>query len=202
MSDFRFRKMVESDVIKVSLIHTKAFKDFFLTSLGMNFLKTYYRACLKNQHTIAFCAEDNMGNLVGFATGSIWAKGYHKTIFLNNIISFIASLTFSILKNPRILIRLVMNLEKKENTNDTGEYAELLSICVNPDYKGGGVGKELLMVFHLEVKKRGGVKVALTTDKLNNEAVLAFYKKCGYTTLYDFIAYPKREMYKLIAIID
>lgn len=202
MTDFIFRKMIESDITKVSLIHTKAFKDFFLTSLGKNFLETYYRACLKHQHTIAFCAEDLQGNLVGFATGSSWAKGYHKTIFLNNLLSFISTLVFSIFKNPQILIRLMKNLEKNENKNDTGEYAELLSIGVNPDFKGGGVGRELLQVFHAEAKKRGCVKVALTTDKINNDAVLAFYKKCGYKTLYDFTAYPNREMFKLIAILD
>lgn len=201
MSDFTFRKMLESDIIKVSSIHTKAFKDFFLTSLGIGFLETYYSACLKNPHTIAFCVEDQKGHLIGFATGSSWAKGYHKSIFLNNIFSFLASLAVSILKRPQILIRLIKNLEKNENKNDTGEYAELLSIGVNPDYKGGGVGKELLTVFHDEVKKRGGTKVALTTDKLNNAAVLAFYNKCGYTILYDFETYPKREMYKLISIL-
>ncbi|MBA4258957.1 MAG: GNAT family N-acetyltransferase [Chitinophaga sp.] len=202
MSDFTFRKMQESDVTKVSLIHTKAFHNFFLTSLGMGFLETYYSACLKHQHTIAFCAEDQQGNLIGFATGSSWASGYHKSIFLKNIFSFLASLAISILKRPQILIRLIRNLEKNEHKNDTGEYAELLSIGVNPNYKSGGVGKELLTVFHDEVKKRGGVNVALTTDKFNNDAVLAFYKKCGYTILYDFKTYPKREMYKLIAILD
>jgi len=202
MSDFIFRQMRESDVSKISLIHTKAFKDFFLTSLGRGFLETYYSACLKHQNTIAFCAEDIEGNIVGFATGSSWAKGYHKSIFLNNMLNFIASLAISILLKPQILVRLFKNLEKNENKNDKGEYAELLSIGVNPDYKGGGVGKELLILFHKEVKSRGGKKVALTTDKLNNDVVLAFYKKSGYTILYDFITYPKREMYKLITVLD
>lgn len=202
MSDYTFRKMQESDINEVSLIHTKAFNNFFLTSLGISFLKTYYSACLKHQHTIAFCAEDKQGNLIGFATGSSWAKGYHKSIFLNNTFSFLASLAFSILKRPQILIRLVKNLEKNENRNDTGEYAELLSIGVNPEYKGAGIGKELLTVFHGEVRKRGGGKVALTTDKYNNEAVLSFYKKAGYETFYEFKSYPQRVMYKLIAIID
>ncbi|PJE48032.1 MAG: GNAT family N-acetyltransferase [Sediminibacterium sp.] len=202
MSDFTIRKMVESDVSNVSFIHIKAFKNFFLTSLGKGFLETYYSACLKHQHTIAFCAEDLQGNLVGFATGSSWAKGYHRSIFMNNIFSFLTSLAVSIVKKPPILIRLFKNLEKNKHKYDMGEYAELLSIGVNPDYKGGGVGRELLTVFHDEVRKRGGVKVALTTDKLNNDPVLAFYAKAGYETFYEFTTYPKREMYKLMAIID
>ena len=201
MGGFTFRKMKESDVHKVSLIHTMAFKNFFLTSLGINFLSTYYRACIKNTNTIAYCTEDQYGNMIGFVTGCDWAKGYHKTIFFNNILRFGVSLAWSILKKPTILLRLAKNMEKNSDKADTGEYAELLSIGVNPEYKGSGVGRELLNLFHHEVKRRGGSRVVLTTDKLNNEAVLGFYKKAGYEIFYEFTTYPDREMYKLMSVL-
>lgn len=201
MSSFNFREINISDVQNVSLIHTYAFKNFFLTSLGIDFLKTYYRACIKNKNTIAYCAEDQYGNMVGFVTGSSWAKGYHKTVFLNNISQFLISLFWSFVNKPSIFLRLVKNIEKNHHENDNGEYAELLSIGVNPDFKGSGVGKELLNLFHQGVRSRGGLRVVLTTDKHNNDAVLAFYKKAGYEIFYEFTTYPNRNMYKLISIL-
>lgn len=202
MSEYKFRKMVFSDVKEVSLIHQAAFKNFFLTTLGIRFLETYYEACLTNDNTIAFCALDNNGKIVGFATGTLLAKGYHKSIFLRHWFVFLASLAISIVKKPSILIRLARNLEKNERKDDKGDYAELLSIGVDPSCKGGGVGKTLLNFFRQEIKKRGGNKIVLTTDKLNNDSVLGFYQKAGFETYYEFSTYPNRKMYKLIALLD
>lgn len=202
MSEFSFRKMESSDVKEVSLIHKAAFKSFFLTTLGIRFLETYYKACLSNSQTIAYCALDSDGRIVGFATGTLLAKGYHKSIFLKHLFVFLSSLAISIIKKPNILIRLAKNLEKNEREDDNGNYAELLSIGVDPSCKGGGVGKILLNIFCQEVKNRQGSKIVLTTDKLNNDAVLGFYKKAGFDIYYEFKTYPNREMYKLISFLD
>lgn len=202
MSEYSYRKMESTDVKEVSLIHQAAFENFFLTTLGLSFLETYYKACLKNQYTIAYCALDKDGKLVGFATGSLISKGYHKSVFLHHIFPFLISLAISILKKPTVLVRLAKNLEKTDQKDDDGDYAELLSIGVDPSCKGGGVGKTLLNYFKQEVKNRGGRRIVLTTDKMNNDAVLGFYKNLGFMIFYEFIAFPKREMYKLIAFLD
>lgn len=202
MSEFSFRKMEFSDIKEVSLIHKAAFKNFFLTTLGLSFLETYYKACLTNEKTIAYCALDRDGRIVGFATGTSLAKGYHKSVFLKHWLIFLSSLAISIVKKPNILIRLAKNLEKNEREDDKGNYAELLSIGVDPNCKGGGIGKILLNAFCQEVKNRKGSKIVLTTDKLNNDAVLGFYQKAGFDIYYDFKTYPNREMYKLISSLD
>lgn len=202
MSEFSVRKMESSDVKEVSLIHKAAFKNFFLTTLGIRFLETYYKACLSNNQTIAYCALDRDGKIVGFATGTSQAKGYHKSIFLKHWFVFFSSLAISIFKNPKILIRLAKNLEKNEREDDNGNYAELLSIGVDPNCKGGGIGKILLNKFCQEVKNKQGCKIVLTTDKFNNDAVLGFYKKAGFDIFYEFKTYPNREMYKLISFLD
>jgi ribosomal protein S18 acetylase RimI-like enzyme len=102
---------------------------------------------------------------------------------------------------PSVFYRLAINLEKNASQKDDNDYAELLSIAVLPESKGSGIGKKLLESFEAEVKRRGGKKLALTTDFENNEAVVNFYQKCGYTIFYDFVTYPKRRMYKMIKIL-
>ena len=53
-------------------IHQEAFHDFFLTDLGPRFLGEYYHAVLKNPGSIAVCAVNDEGQLVGFAYSKIW----------------------------------------------------------------------------------------------------------------------------------
>ena len=88
----------------------------------------------------------------------------------------------------------------KENAGvgDKGEYAELLSIGVDPDKQGGGVGKKMLLALEEEVAQRGGVKLSLTTDYENNEKAVGFYHSLGYDEWYVCVTYPNRRMYRMI----
>lgn len=186
------------DANKLADVHVQAFKGFFLTSLGMGFLRTYYRACLNQSSTIACGLNDEDGNVVGFATGTLESKGYHRKVFISNSFNFLNAIAKSFLTNPKILFRLIRNLEKNEMIEDDQNYAELLSIAVLPDSKGNGLGELLLTSFEDQARNRGALRIALTTDFYNNEGVIKFYEKCGYSFFYSFETYPKRKMVKMI----
>ena len=179
-------------------IHIKSFNDFFLSTLGKDFLRTYYKAVLQFEESIAVCAINTQGKLVGFATGSMQATGYNRRLLSANCRGFLLVALKLIFTKPKAIIRLLKNLTKQANPADDGNYAELLSIAVLPTEKGNGVGKGLLNYFEAEAMKRGCTKVALTTDFENNDGVVAFYRKNGYGVFYEFITYPNRKMYKLI----
>lgn len=193
-----YRKVKVGENAAIAAIHKEAFGDFFLSSLGIGFLNTYYKACLKEPTSIAVCAVDEAGVLKGFATGSLHAGGYHRKLFLNNLFSFLLSITGFLFTKPKAIVRLAKNLNKTPDVNDKQDYSELLSIAVVPELKGAGVARELLKLFEEEVIRMGGNRIALTTDFENNERVIAFYQKCNYKIFYDFITYPDRHMYKMI----
>ena len=44
---------------QIAKIHLKSFPNFFLTTLGYSFLKTYYKSCSKSKEAISICAIDN-----------------------------------------------------------------------------------------------------------------------------------------------
>ena len=188
----------ETDYSQMTVVHARAFPGYFLTSLGKDFLSTYYKAVLRSEKAIAVCAVDEFENIIGFASGSIESSNFHRNLFNSNRLSFLLAVVKSALGKPSVFYRLAMNLEKNANHNDDNDYAELLSIAVLPEYKGNGIGKRLLENFEVEVKRRGGKKLALTTDYENNEAVVNFYQKCGYSVFYNFITYPNRRMFKMI----
>jgi len=192
------KKINKLDLDSLVKVHLSAFDGFFLSSLGQQFLHVYYASCLKDQLTVALGIFDDSEKLIGFATGSIKAKGYHKRILINNIIAFLLSITLKFLKNPKILLRLIKNLNKNVAKNDIGDYAELLSIAIYPEYSGLGYGKVILDKFEKEVKLKGATKIALTTDLNNNDKALTFYCKCGYKPFYEFVTYPNRKMIKMI----
>ncbi|MBZ0241619.1 MAG: GNAT family N-acetyltransferase [Bacteroidales bacterium] len=182
-------------------IHHAAFKEFFLTGLGLGFLQTYYKVVLNSGLSIAVCAVDENNEILGFSTGSKTRGGYHSKILMSGFFLFILQGLRLLFTRPVALFRLTKNLNKRPHPDDTGDYSELLAIAVLPQAKGLGVGKGLLSAYEKEALNAGFKRVALTTDFNNNDAVVAFYKKCGYEIYYDFITYPNRHMYKMIKIL-
>ena len=194
----KYRNASVADYKKLALIHTQTFEGFFLTTLGFQFLCTYYLSCLKNKKTVAICAYLPNQELIGFASGSILSKGYHKSIVSSNFFRFGIALIKVMCTRPSAILRLLNNLDKTKEVDDKGDYAELLSIAILPSHKGLGIGKQMLLEFETEVGKRNGDKIALTTDYFDNVSVIEFYKKSGYAVFYDFVTYPNRKMIKMI----
>lgn len=192
------RKVKVDDYKKLAKIHQAAFPGFFLTSLGIRFLNTYYLLSLKTEGSVSCCVVDENDDILGFAVGCLQAKGFHKKVFLKSPLAFIGSLMRSFLSNPKIIIRLWKNLEKNASQDDDKKYSELLSIAVSPENKGKGIGKILLSGFESEIKKLKGKKIALTTDFSENESVILFYERSGYSKSFEFVTYPNRLMFKMI----
>ena len=120
------------------------------------------------------------------------------SLFIKNIWAFSQSLLLAVIKNPMSLKRLYKNLDKGESPSDDKRYAELLSIAVSPKHQGSGLSSTILLAFEDFIKSKGKLRLSLTTDKLNNETAISFYKKNNYQILYGFKSYPDREMLRMI----
>lgn len=193
----KYRIVKSTECESLAKIHLEAFGDFFLTSLGYSFLRTYYQACLESKDVINVCAVNEQDEIIGFSIGNILSQGFHKRLLLKNFHKFFIQGIFILFSRPKALFRLANNLEKNNFTDDNGRYAELLSIGVLPTYNGQGIGKELIKIFERAAINRGCSQIALTTDFYENSKVLEFYKSTGYKVFYEFITYPNRKMYKL-----
>lgn len=194
-----YRKSKVSDSNQIAEIHIKSFPNFFLTTLGYSFLKTYYRSCAKSKEAISICAiNQDDKNLLGFAVGCFNSAGFNKRLILSNSLEYSYRALLLLCTKPIALIRLYKNLSKNNDKGDKGNYAELLSIGVSPDQNGFGIGQQLLTKFENQVREKGINNVTLTTDADSNDNVLRFYKKSGYTVYYGFETFPNRKMLKLI----
>ena len=192
------RKATLYDVNAIVEIHINAFKGFFLTSLGRDFLKFYYTCFVKNGETVTMVAEEN--NIIyGFSAATKKCKGFNGRLIKGNLFLF-GLLTFKMLfRSPNSLLRLIRNLSKKgDGVIDKEDYAELYSIGVSRNVQGKGIGKKILIETEKELKTMGVERVSLTTDYFNNEQAVGFYHSVGYKLLYEFVTYPNRKMYRLI----
>lgn len=195
------REALATDIERIVAIHNEAFKDFFLTSLGSRFLALYYRSVLNHPRGILLVSDNGEG-VIGFCAGTLFSAGFNSSLIKSNFSSYVIEGLKLLFTNPVSLWHLFKNFSKEDsNAGDNGEYAELLSIAVDPNTQGSGAGKSMLRALEEVVKKMGGKQLSLTTDFNDNEKAIGFYHSLGYKKWYDFVTYPNRRMYRLIKMV-
>lgn len=188
----------KTDVSGIVDVHCNAFKDFFLTTLGRDFLSFYYKCLVKNPDAICQIYKEN-NVIIGFAAASKYVKGFNTKLIKQNFFSFTLLSVWLLFSRPKSLLRLVKNLTKRNNNvDDSEDYAELYSIGVDKSAQGKGIGAQLLESIEKELKTQGVSNLSLTTDAINNTPTISFYKSHGYNLLYEFDTYPNRKMLRLI----
>lgn len=164
---------------QIAKIHLKSFPNFFLTTLGYSFLKTYYKSCSKSKEAISICAVDSeTKKIVGFAFGCLNSKGFNKRLVCSNLGAYFYQTLILLFTKPIALMRIIKNLRKGNVLSDKGHYAELLSIGMSPDKSGLGIGRSLLVKFETQVREKNINTITLTTDADSNEKVSNFTRKC------------------------
>lgn len=192
------REANNDDLDAIVRIHDGAFPDFFLTSLGDGFLKLYYKSVMNSPDGVLLISSSDNG-IVGFCAGTLLSAGFNTRLIKKNLLSYMGQGVRLLFTHPVRIWHLYKNLSKENpDVGDKGEYAELLSIGVDPNKQGGGAGKKMLVALEEEVKKKGGTKLSMTTDYNDNEKAIGFYHSLGYNEWYDFVTFPNRRMYRMI----
>lgn len=192
------RNARKSDISVIVSIHLNAFPRFFLSQLGSRFLTLYYNSVREQDKGILLTCELD-GEVIGLCAGTLLSSGFNAKLIKADLFHYGIESLRLLVTAPQSLLHLMKNM-KKENSKegDDGNYAELLSIAVNPKVQRSGAGKAMLSALEEEVKRREGKRLSLTTDYEDNDNALGFYKSLGYEIWYDFITYPQRRMYRLI----
>lgn len=191
--NFRIIEISLNDIDRIVEIHCIAFSGFFLTHLGKDVLRVFYRSLFLHKSTIIWGVKKDQ-DLVGFFVASTTPKGLYTRIFLKHFLRFFAPLTISCLKKISFLKKMIISVTSSNSYNVPLTYpASLLSICVSPAYAGNGIGKMLLnkLEKELELLKQRGYY--LTTDAEKNDATNQFYLSYGFK-LYDVYSQGERIM--------
>lgn len=175
------RPAEHSDLCAIADVHQQAFPRFFLTRMGPGFLSAYYRLVLDYPGGILFVVDTGAG-IEGFVAGFVDPSTFYVYMAGMKRRLFWSALT-ALLRRPALLPRALYNRRKVELSRGTAKphLSELSSIAVLPGAAGRGHGAKLVGVFCEEARRRGCVQVVLATDADDNEAVNAFYLRCGFT---------------------
>lgn len=191
------REINQSEIRDVVEIHKKAFKNFFLTELGDKFLSLYYNCVSKHSDGIVLGIYENE-KMLGFCAATRLSADFNRRLIKKDFLKFGLEGVKLLFSKPKAVLRLSQNLTKKGEVDDDGNYAELLSIGVDPSIQGKGLGGKLLGELEHVFRLKHVMRISLTTDFCDNKKAIGFYKSLGYNPMYEFVSYPDRKMYRMI----
>lgn len=188
-----FRPVARGDARSLARLHAAAFPNFFLSTLGEGFLTEFYNGFPADETAVTVLARDGDG-VQGCVVGTIEPAGFFKRLLKRQFVGFALQSAKAALRNPAAVPRLVRGLTYRGDSPPEAPGALLSSICVAPDARGTGVGKELTRRWMEQVAQRGVAVAYLTTDADRNDAVNSFYRGLGWTMRQTFTTAQGRRM--------
>jgi ribosomal protein S18 acetylase RimI-like enzyme len=158
----------------------ESFPGFFLSFLGPRFLSLYYSGICAAPEGISFVYLNSSGIPAGFVAGSSNPRGFYSRLLKQDWLRFFLASAGAIIRKPSVIGRIARGLSHPRGNPVGNDVAGLFSIGVLPELQGTGAGKLLVQAFLSEAGRRGCSRVFLTTDREENQAVNAFYKKIGF----------------------
>jgi ribosomal protein S18 acetylase RimI-like enzyme len=179
--NIRVRHARTEDVDAIVGIHMRAFRGFFLTTLGRRFLVELYRGFLKSLDGRLLVAEAD-GGIAGFTAGTFAPDRFFRTLLVSRWLAFGWAAAGAVIQRPHaVLPRLLAAVRYRGEPPVRLTAAGLLSsIAVEPHLSGMGIGRMLLSAYCEEASRNGLRFVYLTTDRDDNESTNLFYLRHGF----------------------
>ena len=182
-----------SYIEEISRLHMKAFPDFFLTKLGLPFLKTLYKGYLEDENSGIIVAELN-GKLAGFIAYSNEYSKFYKELLKKHLFRFALCSLLAAIHHPSFCKRLLGAFRKSEDVKRAEPYVELASICVNPKVEKRGIGTKLIQYLKEITDYSAYAYINLETDAHDNDAVNQFYIRNGFELAREYVTAEGRTM--------
>lgn len=187
-------KSVDQKTIQtIAELHKKAFPTFFLTQLGIPFLKTLYTGYIEDKNSGIIVAE-RKDRIVGFIAYSKDYSSFYKGLIKNHLFKFAFCSLGAAIKHPSFIKRLLGAFKKSDSVVKEEKYVELASICVDPRIESCGLGSRLIDYLKGIVDFDVYAYINLETDADDNEGANCFYVKNGFKLVRTFATAEGRKM--------
>jgi ribosomal protein S18 acetylase RimI-like enzyme len=183
MSEIILKNLHEGDLQEVARIHLAAFPKSAIGQLGDEAVKRYYRWQLQGPHDVialgTFCEE----KLTGFCFAGIFRGSLSGFLQKNK-----AFLAWRVITHPwlaatplfreRIRSASIILIKRPEVVAPQKSFG-VLSIAVDPEWQGAGVGKRLMLEVERIARDRDFLNMHLTVG-IDNMQAIKFYEKLGW----------------------
>lgn len=184
------RKLTRHDLPSVVLLHKRAFSDYFSTALGDRYLSLLYGTLIATPGSVAVGAFSG-GRLLALAAGYEQREAFLSRFFsqqfwtLAGIVVRRCSTSLRLQRQliaragaaPALLSRVITRRQSGPQVSICP--SRLLSIAVDPDCRGQGVGKEVEREFCRCMADMGVTLIGLSVHAVN-AAAIRFYAKTGW----------------------
>jgi ribosomal protein S18 acetylase RimI-like enzyme len=178
LKELIIRQAGPSDLDQIVQVHMSSFPGFFLTFLGLRFLKLLYHEIQSNPRGILHVATID-SRVVGFVAGVTDQSGFYRSLVKKRKWDFAFASLNAVLRKPSIVPRLFRAL-RKSNDLKASIPACLMSIAVDPNSASIGVGTALIQSFSHEMRCRSISSFCLTTDRDGNDPANSFYRSRNF----------------------
>ncbi|HLH44889.1 MAG TPA: GNAT family N-acetyltransferase [Bryobacteraceae bacterium] len=192
------RRATVQDLLGIVSVHRRAFSQFFLTRLGSEFLRRYYRLVLDYRAGIVFVGETG-GKIKGFVCGFKDPVAFYRLMW-NKRRAFLLPVVSALIRRPSLAAGVLHGVQRIQSSASACDPAlaegacELSSIAVAPEASSGGLGAALLEAFLEQAWRLEAKCVYLTTDADSNAAANALYRKAGFEHAKRFLQRKGRWM--------
>lgn len=169
--------------LQVAALHIASINQGFLSTLGVRFVALMYRAIDECESSAVFLDESD-GRIVGFVAGASSMRPIYKRM-LHYWPALFAALLPSLIK-PRRMWRIleILKYGRARQVNDALPDAELLSIAVDPAYRGQHRADFLYQKLAAYFRGRGDVAFKITVGEALAPAH-RFYTRMGAVPMAD-----------------
>lgn len=163
---------------KIAALHAENIDAGFLSSLGLGFLALLYRCIDECKLSVLFLHEEDE-QIVGFVSASQGIRPVYTQLLKHfpTLVWVLLPALFNPVKLKRIL-ELLFSRRQNKTGNAQPYKSELLSIAVDPDYRGKGVAQALYRKLY-EYYQEQGVKGFIIVVGEQLTAAHRFYLKSG-----------------------
>lgn len=193
---FQIRELEQKDrnlIPSLALLHKAAFPRFFLTQLGIPFLKTLYTGYLEDAESGIIVAEED-NRVIGLIAYSKDYPKFYKGLIKHHIIKFAFCSLGAAIRHPSFIKRLLRAFKKSESVVKTERYVELASIGVDPNCKSKGIGSALISYLKNQIDFSKFAYINLETDAVDNDFANRFYINNGFILEREFVTAEGRKM--------
>lgn len=182
------RLLREEDVSIIALLHRHSLQGF-LPTLGRAFLERFYSVLFSQPDMFTFVAVERK-NIVGFVTCSQGVNGLLRRVILQDLLWFASFFLKYFSVHPKEIIPAIQTIMYP---GFSGDEPELLSLAVNKDHRGKGIGRKLFLACSGEFRRRGHTSFLISAyDRLPANG---FYIRMGCTLIRTFSFHSERMNY-------
>lgn len=188
------RQATLDDLEGIVVAHQKAFAHFFLTQLGPEFLRVYYRLVLTYSTGIVLVSS-HQDIVNGFVCGFVNPGEFYRRMWQNRW-AFVAPAMSALARRPSLTTQILNGVKRIQNSAclEQQRSCELSSIAVLPEASSQGLGKTLMRAFVAQSWSMNADCIYLTTDAERNPRANTLYHESGFQLARRFLQRRGRWM--------